>query len=120
MIRELKRRDLFDQTIVICGGEFGRTPRINRAAGRDHWPHGFSVALAGGRIRGGAVIGETAAEPQLDKVKPLADVRTPHGIEDIHATVLAALGIDFQQELQTPIGRPMAISHGNVIQELLS
>ncbi len=120
LIRELKRRDLFDQTVVICGGEFGRTPQINPASGRDHWPHGFSVALAGGGIRGGAVIGETAAKPKLDKAEPLADVRSPHGIEDIHATVLAALGIDYQQELQTPIGRPMAISHGNVIEELLS
>ncbi len=120
LIRELKRRELFDQTIVICGGEFGRTPRINPAAGRDHWPHGFSVALAGGGIRGGAVIGETAADPKLDKATPLDDVRSPHGIEDIHATVLAALGVNFKQELQTPIGRPMAISHGHVIQELLS
>jgi len=120
LIRELKRRDLFEQTVLICGGEFGRTPRINAAAGRDHWPHGFSVALAGGGIRGGAVIGETAAEPKLDQANPLADLRSPHGIEDIHATVLAALGIDFQQELQTPIGRPMAISHGSMIRDLLA
>ncbi len=120
LIRELKRRDLFSQTVVICGGEFGRTPRINAASGRDHWPHGFSVVLAGGGIRGGAVVGQTSGQPKLDKNQPLADVQTPHAIEDIHATVLAALGIDFRQELDTPIGRPMAISHGHTIGQLLS
>ena len=50
-LAELERRDLLDDTLVFCGGEFGRTPRINPAGGRDHWPHGFSVLLAGGKLR---------------------------------------------------------------------
>ncbi|MCA9163230.1 MAG: DUF1501 domain-containing protein [Planctomycetales bacterium] len=120
LIRELKRRDLFDQTIVICGGEFGRTPTINPAGGRDHWPHGFSVALAGGNLRRGVVVGETSPDPKLDKENPLQDVAEPHNIEDIHATVLHALGIDFERELETPIGRPMAISKGRAIPHLLA
>ena len=119
LIDELRRRDLFEQTIVICGGEFGRTPVINLVGGRDHWPHGFSLALAGGGIRGGAVVGATAARPKLDPENPLKDVLQPRPIEDIHATVLHALGVDFAEELDTPVGRPMAISKGSVIQELL-
>jgi uncharacterized protein (DUF1501 family) len=120
LIRELKSRNLLDKTIVLCGGEFGRTPRINPAGGRDHWPHGFSIALAGGGIAGGRVIGETAPEPKLDEKNRLQDVSDPRNVEDIHATVLHALGIDFAQEIETPIGRPMALSKGNVIRELLA
>ena len=53
LLRDLRRRNLFDQTVVLCGGEFGRTPKVNLAGGRDHWPNGFSVALAGGGLAGG-------------------------------------------------------------------
>src|SRR5262249_58070242 len=62
LIKELRSRNLLDSTIVLWTGEFGRTPNINKAGGRDHWPHGFTAALAGGGIRGGRVIGETAPE----------------------------------------------------------
>ncbi len=120
LIRELKRRDRFEQTLVLWGGEFGRTPRINPAGGRDHWPHGFSVALAGGAIRGGTVIGSTAPRPRLDEDKPLADVSDPREVADIHATIFHALGIQFEKELDTPVGRPMAISKGKVINEILA
>lgn len=120
LIRELKSRNLLDKTIVLCGGEFGRTPRLNPAGGRDHWPHGFSIALAGGGIAGGRVVGETAAVPQLDEKDRLRDVGDPRNVEDIHATVLQALGIDFAQEVVTPIGRPMQLSKGQVIRDLLA
>jgi len=120
LIKELKSRDLYDDTIVLCGGEFGRTPRINGLGGRDHWPHGFSVVLGGGGFRGGTTFGTTSHEPKLDKEKPLQDVESPRNIADIHATILHLLGIDFEVELNTPIGRPMAISKGVVIQELIS
>ncbi len=121
LIRNLKKRDLFDSTVVLCGGEFGRTPQINGAAeGRDHWPHGFSVAIAGGGFRGGHVVGATSPNPILDKDNPLQDVENPWNVEDVHATIQHALGIDFKFEEQTPIGRPMARSHGKVIEELLS
>ncbi len=120
LVEELKSRDLFDDTIVLCCGEFGRTPRINNLGGRDHWPHGFSVVLGGGGIRGGTTFGTTSPEPKLDKEKPLQDVASPRSVADIHATILHLLGIDFEFEFDTPIGRPMAISKGAVIQELLA
>jgi len=118
LLRELRQRDLLDRTIVLCGGEFGRTPRVNPAGGRDHWPHGFSVALAGGRLAGGRAVGETAAEPKLEKVKLQENVMQPTTVADLHATVFHALGIDYQQELITPIGRPMQVSQGKPIEEL--
>ncbi len=114
LVRDLKRRDLLKSTIVICGGEFGRTPRVNPADGRDHWPHGFSIALAGGGIRGGQVVGETS--PTGDKLDYDSGVK----VADVHATVLSALGIDFTQMLNTPVGRPMIISQGQVVKELLA
>ena len=119
LIRYLRDRELLDDTVVICGGEFGRTPRINPAGGRDHWPHGFTVALAGGGIAGGRVIGETTPTPDFDAKDKTKGVVEPHNIADIHATVLEPLGIDFKQELQTPVGRPMIVSKGEPIQELL-
>lgn len=119
LIQQLKERDLLDSTVVLCAGEFGRTPRINPLEGRDHWPHGFSVALAGGGIAGGQLIGETSPEPKLDDKNRLQDVADPRNVADIHATVLRAFGIDPTEELETPIGRPMALSEGKVIAELL-
>jgi len=119
LVRHLRERDLLDSTIVMCGGEFGRTPQINGAGGRDHWPHGFSIALAGGGIRGGHVIGATSPKPVYDEKDRLKDVENPYNVEDIHATILHSLGIDFTFEEDTPVGRPMAISKGKVIEELL-
>lgn len=120
LIKELKKRGLLEKTLVLCGGEFGRTPSINPAGGRDHWPHGFSVALAGGGIRGGLALGANNPNPNLDDEKLAENVEDPRNVEDIHATVFTALGIDFEEELLTPIGRPMAISKGKVIKELLA
>lgn len=114
LIAYLKDHDLLQRTIVICAGEFGRTPVVNPAGGRDHWPHGFSIALAGGRFRGGHVVGQTdpaGSQIPFDKGVPLAD---------IHATLLHALGVDPALELMTPVGRPMKLSDGKVIAELLS
>ena len=120
LIKHLKQRELLDKTVVLCAGEFGRTPRLNPLDGRDHWPHGFSVALAGGGIQGGRVVGETSPRPRLDDKDRLADVADPRNVEDIHATLLTALGIDPSEELETPIGRPMALSQGKVMRELLA
>lgn len=113
LIRDLKARDLLDSTVVMCGGEFGRTPKINPASGRDHWPHGFSVALAGGGIPGGRVVGAT--DPEGESKKPERPVK----VEDLHATVLETLGIDYEVELDTPVGRPMIICDGRPVKELL-
>lgn len=113
LLKHLSKRELLEQTIVVCGGEFGRTPIVNPAGGRDHWPHGFSVALAGGRIRAGHVVGQT--DPEGGRVP--FDSGTP--IADIHATILHALDIDHETMLDTPVGRPIAISEGHVIDALL-
>ena len=112
LIRYLKERNLFEKTIVLCGGEFGRTPKMNPAGGRDHWPHGFSVAIAGGGIPGGTVIGET--DPNGSRLS--FDDGIP--IADIHATILHRLGITYDVELDTPIGRPMKICEGTPIRQL--
>ena len=114
LIRGLKQRDLLDDTIVVCASEFGRTPRLNGLDGRDHWPHGFSVALAGGGIRRGYVHGETS--PTLEKKTPKDRVN----VADLHATIQSALGIDHEHEFMTSINRPIAFSEGYVIPELLA
>lgn len=119
-IRLLKERGLLDSTIVLWGGEFGRTPTVNPVGGRDHWPHGFTVALAGGGIQGGRVLGETSSEPKLSETDRLQDLADHSYVEDLHATILHALGIDFAQEIMTPIGRPMALSKGKVLTKLLA
>ena len=109
LIRYLRERSLLDQTLVVCGGEFGRTPSINPAGGRDHWPHGFSIALAGGGLPGGRVIGET--DPEGSKLKYEDGIT----VADIHASLLHRLGIDPTRELITPIGRPIKLSEGRVV-----
>ncbi len=70
LIRDLRRRGRLDKTVVICAGEFGRTPQMNTAGGRDHWPTGFSVALAGGGIRGGKIIGATDPDGKEQASRP--------------------------------------------------
>ncbi len=113
LLRDLKRRNILEETVVLCAGEFGRTPKINPLGGRDHWPTGYSVALAGGGITGGRVIGETDAEG----VKDPADPRT---IADVHATILKAVGLDPRKENIAPkSGRPVKLSEGKVIAGLL-
>ncbi len=112
LIRDLKARRLLDSTIVICGGEFGRTPKINSLDGRDHWPTGFSMLVAGGGFAGGRVIGAT--DPQGEKKAP----ENPVLVEDLHATVQDLLGIDYEKEIMTPIGRPMALSKGEPVKAL--
>jgi hypothetical protein len=113
LIRDLKRRGLLDKTVVLCAGEFGRTPKINPAGGRDHWTQGFSVALAGGGIRGGQVVGATDPEGHKDPAQPSS-------IADIHATVLTAVGLDPRTENVSPVGRPLHLSEGKPIPALLA
>ncbi|MEM7455552.1 MAG: DUF1501 domain-containing protein [Planctomycetota bacterium] len=118
LIKELKARDLLESTLVLCGGEFGRTPWLNAAGGRDHWPHGFSLAIAGGGIQGGRVIGETTSTPARESKDRSNEVVDSHPVEDVHATVFKALGIRWRKELDTPVGRPMRICEGQSIDEL--
>jgi len=112
LIRDLKQRELLERTVVLCMGEFGRTPRMNPAAGRDHWPNGFSLAIAGGGIRGGRVIGESDPDGIKDPVQPVA-------VANIHATVLTALGLEPDKENISPVKRPIKLSEGRVISALL-
>lgn len=120
LLQRLEQRELLDSTLVICGGEFGRTPSINPAGGRDHWPHGFSILLAGCGIRRGAVHGATAVDPKLDRDRPLDDVGEPVTIGDVHATALSVLGVEYDEELQTPIGRPIKRSEGQPILSVMA
>lgn len=118
LMTQLEERGLLKQTIVMCGGEFGRTPKINVAGGRDHWPTGFSTFLAGGPFRAGHVHGQTTHEALVKGKDPITGVRDAMDVEDLHATLLHAFGIDFSKELQTPIGRPLTLSAGKVVQSL--
>ena len=113
LIGDLKQRDLLESTVLLCIGEFGRTPRINPADGRDHWPTGFSCLVGGGGIKGGQLIGET--DPTGKQRTP----KTPVHVNQLYATVFSALGVDHEKELITPIGRPMTFSDGKPIKRLL-
>ncbi len=113
LLRDLACHQLLDRTIVLCCGEFGRTPKINPFGDRDHWPTGFSLAIAGGGLRGGQVIGATDPEGTKNPVGPTT-------VEDVHATVLKALGLDPLKENIAPLtGRPVKLSAGKPIRELL-
>ncbi len=113
LFRDLADRGLLQKTFVLVTGEFGRTPRINKDAGRDHWGPSTAIALGGGGIQGGRVIG--ASDERAEK-----PATTPYGPEDLAATIYHALGIDPNTEYHTAEGRPMPIVPGNgaVIKEL--
>jgi hypothetical protein len=113
LLEDLSQRGLLDSTLVLWMGDFGRTPRINKDAGRDHWPQCYSAVLAGGGIKGGQVIGESDSMGG----HPISQPVTP---ADIHATVLGALGYDPHGiTFTTGDGRPMPLSEGETIKGLL-
>ncbi len=113
LFRDLAERGMLERTLVLATGEFGRTPRINKNAGRDHWGPAFTVALGGGGIRGGRVAGQSDARAE----RPAGDA---YGPEDLCATMYRLLGIDPEEEFYTPEGRPVKIvNNGRAIQELL-
>jgi hypothetical protein len=112
LIRDLRERKLLDKTVVLCAGEFGRTPTVNPAGGRDHWPTGFSVAIGGGGIRAGTIVGATDPDGKAEPVSPVA-------VGDLHATVLTAVGIDPTKLSQTPIGRTVKFAEGKPVKALL-
>jgi hypothetical protein len=114
LLADLDERGLLDETLVILMGEFGRTPKINTAGGRDHWPRVFSVLLAGGGVRGGQVVGSSDSRGESPRDRPVLP-------EDLARTIYTLLGIDPDHQLQTPDGRPVAVNRGTqVIQELLA
>ncbi|MBI1923134.1 DUF1501 domain-containing protein [Candidatus Poribacteria bacterium] len=114
LIQDLTDLRMLDETLVVVMGEFGRTPKINSNAGRDHWPNVFSVALAGGGVRGGQIIGSSDALGEYPKDRPV----TP---SDLAATIYTLLGIDPRLELHTSDGRPVRVApeEAEVISELI-
>lgn len=112
LLNDLDGRGLLDSTLVVITTEFGRTPRINPLAGRDHWPNAFSVVMAGGGIKGGQIVGATDKQGAAVADRPI----TP---EDLTATILHKLGINPATVLKTPLGRPVPLAAGGkVISEL--
>ncbi len=112
LIADLDARDLLRTTVLLCIGEFGRTPRLNGFDGRDHWPRGFACLVGGGGLRAGQLIGAT--DPEGRGRAPVAAVP----VEDLTATVLAALAIDPEDTLSTPAGRPVPLSAGHPLRRL--
>lgn len=113
LLEDLEERGLLDETLVAWVGEFGHTPKINARAGRDHWGHVFSIALAGGGIRGGVVHGESderAAYPLSGRVSPA----------DYTATILHCMGLAPETLLHDPQGRPFPASRGRAIGAILA
>ena len=113
LVSDLADRGMLERTVVYCAGEFGRTPRINSQAGRDHWSRSMAVFLAGGGVRGGSVYGATDANGMTPETDPCSPA-------DVSATVLHLLGIEPSRELRTPSGRPLAIfREGKVLEGLV-
>jgi hypothetical protein len=114
LIRDLERNGLLDSTLVMVSSEFGRTPKINATAGRDHWPKVFSIVLAGGGIKKGIAYGTsdpTASEPEDD----------PLTVEDLAMTIYHCIGINGEKKLMSPGNRPIDIvREGKIRKELLA
>ena len=114
LLQDLSDRGLLENTVVWVTGEFGRTPKINGNAGRDHWARSMSMIMAGGGIKGGQVIGKTNDKGE----EPVEDPHTP---DDVAASFFHALGIDPAKEYHTPTGRPvMLVRGGEPITKLFS
>jgi hypothetical protein len=114
LLADLKERGMLDKTLVIWMGEFGRTPRINPRNGRDHYPRAFSMALAGGGIKGGQVIGATSQDGTTATERPVT-------VPDLFCSFYRALKINPRKENMTPIGRPIKlIDSGAPVKELFS
>jgi hypothetical protein len=114
LIGDLEARGLLDETLILVMGEFGRSPRISNGGGRDHWPRCYSLLLAGGGVKGGAVHGKS------DKIgsDPADNPCDPH---DLIATFYSLLGIDPETELSDNLGRPIKVGgNGRVIREVFA
>lgn len=114
LLSDLADRGLLDSTLVILMGEFGRTPKLNPRGGRDHWPGAFSVALAGGGVTGGQVIGSSDDHGERPAERPISPA-------DLVRTIYRLIGIDGDLELHTSDGRPVQVNRdGKVIEDLVS
>jgi len=114
LMEDLAQRGLLESTVVMCMGEFGRTPRINGNSGRDHFARAWSVVLGGAAIQGGRAIGRTNADGTRVETEAYSS-------EDLMSTVCQALDISLQTTFTTPSGRPIKIAGGGrVIQDLFA
>jgi hypothetical protein len=114
LVNDLDDRGMLDNTLVVVTTEFGRTPKINDLAGRDHWPNAFSIVMAGAGIKGGTVVGSTDKQAGEVTERPI----TP---QDMAATVLDRLGIDHTRLVHTPLGRPIPlVDDGHPVREIFS
>jgi hypothetical protein len=114
LLAELKERGMLERTLVIWMGEFGRTPRINPNTGRDHYPRAFSVALAGGGIKGGQVIGATSNDGTDVAARPVS-------VPDLFCSFYKALQINPRKENMTTLGRPIKLMDtGEPVKELFA
>jgi hypothetical protein len=108
LLEDLAERGTLDDTLVVLLTDFGRTPRVNKGAGRDHYPNAYSVALAGCGIQGGQVYGSSDANGAFPLTKPCSP-------GDLHATIFQALGISPRAEIHDVLGRPFPVSNGDVL-----
>lgn len=113
LIEDLEARGLLETTLVVAMGEFGRTPKINKSGGRDHWPDCYTAVLAGGGVHGGAIYGAS------DRIGayPASDPATP---ADLAATILWRFGIDPTLEVRDQTGRPFRLAEGNPVERLFT
>jgi uncharacterized protein (DUF1501 family) len=112
LVNDLESRGLLDETLVVWMGDMGRTPHINKSAGRDHWSFCYSIVMAGGGVRGGQVYGSSdrsAAYPSTNPVGP----------PDVAATIYHCLGIDPRTDVTDQQGRPFVLTAGKPIQAIL-
>jgi uncharacterized protein (DUF1501 family) len=113
LVDDLQERGLLESTLVVCVGEFGRTPKINGGNGRDHFPDVFSAVVAGGGLKVGQAIGQSSDDGTEIKERPVS-------VQDFHATLFTAMGLDVTKDYFAPDGRLLRLTNnGHPLPELL-
>ena len=113
LIEDLDQRGLLETTLLVIGGEFGRTPKINKDAGRDHWPTVYTTVLCGGGLKQGVILGESDSLGETPKSRPISH-------QDVLATIYHQLGIDYRKTYFNEAHRPVEIlNYGRPIEEIL-
>ena len=113
LLDDLYQRGLLDDTLVVAMGEFGRTPKVNKNLGRDHWPGVWSLLMAGGGIRGGRVIGSSDKDGGEPKDRPVSPM-------EVAASIYHALGVDLSLRLPGPQNRPTPLVEAEPVHELFA